>query len=298
MLKRYAFALLRLFAFTGLLAALLLRVAGGDRSVDVLAFLVALPLWFGATLALGFVRPTEERTVRYRNVLYGMVDTYLVMMAAAAVAGAWRQPFILLGTYVFLAGALGGPAVGLVCAASGFLGLVNGWLQPSGALQLRNLLAGGGTALASMLCGAAWRSGIPLMARALRPPGSAPGSERPSASQLAEMETRLRQISEERDRAQERVNELEARSAEAAAKGPVADFITGVSNEPGNVSANDSELQATVRRLEAELAAMGVEKRKLMAEISEMSKELMAAYAQDSGAGPKKTEGDSPHAHG
>lgn len=298
MLKRNSFAALRLIAFSGLLAALGVRLANGDRSIDSLVFLAVVPLWFGTTLALGFLRPPSARPLLFRNMLYAMMDAYLIMMASAAVAGTGRHPFVFLGAYVFLASALGGPAVGAACATSGFLGLVNGWLLPTGELHLRTLLAGGGTALASAVCGAAWRLGLPALAKALAAPQSATGEVvHDRAESLDEMEKRLREISAERDQAQERLHELELKRGEEAESGAterVADSNTALEDP-----------DTTIRRLETELensrsekTALMIDKQRLTEEVSELSKELMAMYSQSPETDSQKMQGDPKHADG
>lgn len=303
--KEKFFWAFRLVAFLCLLGVVVARLLQGDRSAGLLVHIIVVPLWFVPTLWIGLLRPASERSLMLRNTLFAVMDVNLVMMAAAALEAAAAPPYHLLGGYVFLAAALGGPVAGGACAISGFIGFFNGWLLPA-EFSLRSLLVSAGTATAGAVAGVAWRYGWMVLARALLADQARRASDPGMAARLADMEARLQVLGEERDRAQERVSELEEECAKAAlapvpepAPEPVSVDAKAAEGEAesSDSSARISELEEELARCGDELKALRAEKRNLMTEISSMSKELMAAYsprAASRAADPAKGEAPQP----
>ncbi len=287
-MKRNLFTGLRFVTCGGLLALLLMRAS----QIPAHTFWLFLPLvllWFVPTLGWRFTRIQLPHPQLAGDFLYTMVDTYLLLMTTAeAVSDSWHNPFLLLGGYVFLTSLLGGARVGGGSAGAGFFGLLNGWLLPADELRGATLLLGGGAALAGLACGTVWRLGVPWLRHAVaQVPTSEPTPNQPQdvlATQIAAMEGRLRDISAERDQAQERLSEWEALHPRLPAPPHPAHAAPNTPTAP--TPAGEAELliklqqrEAALASIKAEKSALLTEKQALMAEISGLTKELMAAYS-------------------
>ncbi len=283
------FTHLRIVTFVALLSLLIMR-ARHAPTVSVLAFLLLVLCWFAATLLLERLPGQPPRARLLGNTLYAALDAYLLMMVTAeTIAGTWNHPFQLMGAYVFLASLLGGPVVGSGSALAGWCGLINGWLLPIQELQWSTLLTGGGAALGAGLFGTVWHVGLPLLLRACQGPAAPPHTPAAPPLQhsdmLAEMESQWRKISAERDATQARLRELEAQPPPDATASMPVETPPPPDTHATPPPANENELQTRLNEVEsaltkdrAEKDALAAEKQRLMAEISELSNELMAAY--------------------
>jgi hypothetical protein len=260
------------------------------------------------TLWLSLRRPVSGSEGVLRNTLFTVMDVNLVMMTTAELAADFVSPFDLLGGYVFLVAVLCGPIVGGACALSGFIGFFNGWWLPAD-LRLRDLLAGCGTAVAAAVAGVAWCRGLPLLVRAVTLPVA--NKSESLVVKLSEMEDRMTILGAERDRAQEQAHVLEAERDQAVeqarrmeeeraqdrlvkdAANVVHVDISDLKKLDGTTLGGDRDEK--IHQLEEELMYFRTEqkkhlneKRELMAEMSLMSKDLMAAYARTKTVEPPK----------
>lgn len=282
----------RMVTCAGLVALLAARI--GHIPVSKLVFFLALVLvWFIATLLLTRSQEVSRTILRHAG-LVGAVDGYLVLVVAAvALRAVWHMPLLLLGAYVFLAALAGGVWVGAAAAGATFFGLLNGWLLPENALHARPVLQGVITAVIAMACGTAWWYSLPLLLQVLRQESAveqeSPASPgQPMAERIAVMETRLREMSAERDRLQERLSEAEARQAAGTtAQAPEPQVVP----EPVHTAlvlpaTDDPALKAKLEQVAASLTdsraareALLAEKQKLLGEIADLTKELTAVKA-------------------
>lgn len=292
-MRHNPFTYLRITTFGGLLLLLITR-AFHAPTLSVLAFLLVTLFWFAGTLLLAILPERPARETLLNNVLFALLDSYLLMMVTSeTIAGVWENPYLLLGGYIFLASMLGGATIGSGSALTGLCGLVNGWLLPVDDLQWDTFLTGSEVATGAFLCGTIWHVAIPLLYRAFYPPPAPPPAAEHSpqhTGMIAEMENQLQKINYERDTAQKRLQELTspppAPAETAAAATPVTEPPTGLEAERPAVSATAPDLMgerlrdvaAALEKGRAEKSALIADKQRLSAEVAELSNELMAAY--------------------
>ena len=305
-MKRNPFTFLRIVTCIALLALLGGRILTSGPTINLLLFLLLVVFWFVPTLLLNAVQAKTSNIRVFNNVLLlcAVLDAYVLLMATAeAAADIWSKPFLLLGVYVFLAGLLGGMAIGACSAIFGFCGLINGWLIPLGELQLPMVLYGAGTSVAGFVCGSTWRLILPMMVHTAQqgmPQPSAPETPaEPKDEMLAGMEARLREITTERDHAQERLRQLEAQQT-ASAPPPPADKPAVIepppkakppapASEPLTPQSYLQQMEAELASLQAEKTALAAERPNLQTEIARLSDELMAAVLPPAAANPQES---------
>ena len=281
----------RIGTCVGLSALLVARIMRAP-SPKLFLFLVLLLLWFAITLVWGGAQRRMRLMLRH-DAVFAAVEGFLVLVIAAlSLPGSWPLYLLLLGVYVFLAGLTGGVLPGAAAAIATFFGLLNGWLLPANQLHGPLVLLAASTALMALACGICWRWGWPVLARMMRRPA---GNEFPVADpaqpieeRIAAVEIRLRDVSAERDRAQEQLSAWEARQAAGGAGSPLEEKPAP---EPAHSATNlpvtdDPALQSRLEQVaaaladsRAERAALLTEKQKLMSEIADLDKELTAVKA-------------------
>ena len=307
-MKHGFFRVFRIVAFAGLMLLFACRMiqAPGLRQFFFLALAL---LWFVPTLIWEKVRRKVGFSMLRHPAVFAAVDAYLVLMASAALlAGVWHRPMLLLDALVFLAAMSAGPMAGGAAALAGFFGLLNGWLLPGEDLQRATLLVGVGTALAALICGLAWRLSLPLLVKMLQPPNGQSASAAslpPLAERIAAMEIRLREMSAERDHAQEQLSDLEKqmfRPGDAPLpehKPEVARPVAAVpvTDDP-ELKARLDQVMAALADSRAERAALLAEKQKLTVEIADLVKELTAVKASMAESAATATPAGDTHANG
>ena len=288
MKRNNPFTILRIATCVALLALLGTRILDNGPTINLLLFLLLVVFWFLPTILLNAVQVKTPRARLLSNTLCAVLDAYVLLMATAEVAAdIWTKPFLLLGAYVFLASLLGGPLAGAGSAASGFCGLLNGWLTPQGELQPLLLLSGAGAAAAGFVCGSAWRLILPAIIRTAQqqaPPSEPTATLQAEMAPLRDMEARLLAITAEREHAREQLRQLEAQHPEPAAP-PQPEPVATPPPPPAAPAGEQVQPQAYLQQMEEELSAiqaekttLTAEKTQLMTEISRLSDELMAAF--------------------
>ncbi|MEI6212181.1 MAG: hypothetical protein WCR06_11220 [bacterium] len=312
-MKHGFFSVFRMVTGAGLVVLLGVRI-GQTMALNLLLLLVLVMLWFVPTLLWCGARSKVASWIPRHDGVFAAADGYLVMQVAAqALAGVWHHPLLLLGAYVFFAGVAGGSLAGAAAAGATFLGLLNGWLIPANHLPGKTILLCGGTALIALVCGMAWRLSLPLLVQMVRLTRAgkdpAASAEQRVADRIAELEDRLREMSDKRDRAQERLSEWRtkqaARAAEAAAVQRKADaepvrptVEVPATNDPA-LKARLEQVAAALADSRAGMAALLAEKQKLMVELSDLSKELLAVRSSTASANtPATPPGGEAHANG
>ncbi len=311
-MTRNPFQVLRLATFGGLLALLLVRAPHLPANTLKL-FLPLIVLWFVPTLCGGrFTRLHRLHPQLSGNLLYAILDTYLLLMTTAeTMSDSWQNPFLLLGAYVFLVSLLGGTRAGGGSAVAGFFASLNGWLMPAGALQGGSLLLAGGAALAGFSCGTLWRIVLPVLIQGVRPIPAVKitpptNAQNEIAKRIAELEALLRTASAERDQAQERLAEWETQHPHVAPTMPTptpAAPNTPPATPPTAGAADNltnlQQMETELAGIQAEKTALLAERQALMAEISGLTKELMAAYAATPETAQQTPPAkEAPHANG
>jgi hypothetical protein len=304
--KLNLFTILRLATCGGLLALLLVRAPVLPAETFRL-FLAVILLWYLPTLGWRLIRlrPLSQRIPA--EILFAILDTYLVLMTTAEVLAArCLSPFLLLGAYLFLVTLTAGVRTGAAAAVAGFFGLVNGWLLPHGVLQQSAILMSVATALLGVACGAFWRIAIPPLLQSVRGQRqelitkSKPRTEEQVeiGRKIAELERLLRTAGAERDQAQERLAEWEIQHpapARPAPPPPLAPVIpvpgtptpqpppkgtpAHTPEDADNELPRLQQMEAELAALQAEKSALQAEKHALMQEVAGLTKELMAVYA-------------------
>jgi chromosome segregation ATPase len=134
-------------------------------------------------------------------------------------------------------------------------------------------------------------------------------SEQPIADRIAALEVRLRDMSAERDRAQERLSEWEKKQAnraadtpsqeKQAAPEPARSAIEVPVTEDPVLQARLVQVAAALTESRAERAALLAAKQKLMAEIADLYRDLKAVPASASAAStPATLQEGGAHANG
>ena len=313
-MKFSLFKVLRFVTFAGLVALLAVRICCAPAP-KLFFFLALVLFWFVTTLIWVGARGTAVRSMLRHDAVFAAVDGYLLLTAtAAALAGVWNRPVLLLGAFVFSVGLFCDPLAGAAAAVTAFFGLLNGWLFPTGDLRLKSILLGGGTTLAALACGFAWRVSLPLLVRMVRSAVTGEADQPalpvlPIAERIAAMEVRLREMSVERDRAQERLSEWEAKQADRTAGASSLEekgapepahpaVVAPVTDDPA-LQARIDQVTAAVTDSRAERAVLLAEKQKLMDEISDLKKDLKSVQASIPVANtPATAPGGASHANG